>query len=238
MSILLILPVALAAGFIQGITGMGGGMMLMLVLPFLFTVQQSAAVAGTICLFLTLFMLLRYRKSINFRKTILPALLYMVSAGAAIQLSKGLESGSIRKYLGVFLIVLALYFLLTQKRKPFSPGPVLSVLFIIISGLCDGFFAIGSPLMVLFFLSKTETKEEYLGTIQTFFFLTLVFNTIFRFANHIIGTAQIPIIVLGVLGIGAGLSLAEKVVGKINIEIMKRLAYCVIALSGLINLMS
>ena len=58
----LVAMIAVASGLIQGITGMGGGMLLMLVLPLFFTVQVSSAVAGAICLFLTAAMVIRYRK--------------------------------------------------------------------------------------------------------------------------------------------------------------------------------
>ena len=72
----LVAMIAVVSGLIQGITGLGGGMLLMLVLPLFFTVQVSSAVAGAICLFLTAAMVIRYRKKVNFKLAVLPALLY------------------------------------------------------------------------------------------------------------------------------------------------------------------
>ena len=38
--------IAVAAGILQGVTGMGGGLIQMLVLPLFFPVQLASAIAG------------------------------------------------------------------------------------------------------------------------------------------------------------------------------------------------
>ena len=233
----LVAMIAVASGLIQGITGMGGGMLLMLVLPLFFTVQVSSAVAGAICLFLTAAMVIRYRKKVNFKLAVLPALLYMAASGTAIHFSAGLNSLIIKKALGVFLILLALYFLLIQPKAKIKPGLTMSIVFIIISGVCDGLFSIGSPLMVLYFLSKTEDKEEYLGTLQMLFFMTLLFNTVVRFSHHILQPEHIPIVLAGAAGIAVGLTVANKIVNRVDDRVFRRFAYMAIALSGIYNLL-
>ena len=54
--------IAVAAGILQGVTGMGGGLIQMLVLPLFFPVQLASAIAGCACLFLTAAMAFQYRK--------------------------------------------------------------------------------------------------------------------------------------------------------------------------------
>jgi hypothetical protein len=238
IAVLSVAAIAVASGLIQGITGMGAGMTMMLVLPLFFPVQVSSAISGAICFFLTAAMAFRYRKKINYKMAILPALLFMAVSGTVIHFSVGWDSAVIKKILGVFLIILALYFLLIQPRAKVKPGLLLSIVFIAVSGLCDGLFSVGSPLMVLYFLSRTDDKEEYLGTIQLMFFLTLICNTALRISHHILQAEHIPIILAGAVGIETGLTIANRIVNRVNDRMFRNLVYVAIALSGLNNLLS
>ena len=237
-AVLSVAAIAVASGLLPGITGMGAGMTMMLVLPLFFSVQVSSAISGAVCFFLTAAMAFRYRESINYKMAILPALLYMAVSGTAIHFSAGWDAAVIKKVLGVFLLVLALYFLLIQPRAKVKPGILLSIVFIAVSGLCDGLFSVGSPLMVLYFLSRTDDRKEYLGTIQLLFFLTLICNTALRISHHILRVEHIPVILAGAAGIGLGLSIANKIVNRVNDRLFRNLVYVAIALSGLNNLLS
>ena len=233
---LLILAAAFCAGLLQGVTGMGGGMLMMLVLPHIFPVPQAAAVSGAICLFLTFLMLLRYHSFISFRIALLPTFLYLAASLTAISLSVEMNWVIIRKVFGGFLILLSLYFIFWKDKSAMAPGKISAVLFPVVSGICDGLFGIGSPLMVLYFTDMTHSKEEYLGTIQFLFFITLFANTALRLTRHLISLEHFPGILLGFLGIIGGIQVANRIVGKITGETLKQFAYCAIGISGLYNL--
>lgn len=230
--------IAVAAGILQGVTGMGGGMIQMLVLPFFFPVQLASAIAGTACLFLTAAMFFRYRKKANIRLAILPALLYMAASGLAIHFSAGWNPAIIKKMLGIFLILLALYFLVIQPKAKLKPGPVLSIVFFLVAGTCDGLFSVGSPLMVLYFLSKTEDKEEYLGSIQLAFFISLFSSTVVRISHRILLPEHIPAVAAAVIGIWAGLAVANRIVKRVDEALFRKFVYGAIVLSGLYNLLA
>ncbi len=229
---------ALFSGLLQGITGMGGGMLLMLVLPFFFPVPQAAAVSGAICLCLTISLVIRYRKHINYRKALPPTVLYILASAFAIHFAVEADAEKIRKGFGAFLIILSLFLVFKKETNAFSPGPVVSILFVLISGICDGLFSIGSPLMVLYFSSRTGSKEEYLGTTQLLFFFSLLVNTCLRFFQHLVGREHLPFILLGFIGILAGLQIANRFVSRINGSALKKIAYAAIGLSGVFNLFS
>ncbi|MCR5469218.1 MAG: sulfite exporter TauE/SafE family protein, partial [Lachnospiraceae bacterium] len=84
------------------------------------------------------------------------------------------------------LMILAVYYLFFNKTGD-KKKMRLSVcaICIVVSAVCDGLFGICGPLMVLYFLSVTESTYEYLGTLQLFFTINSVYNTIFRFAKGI-----------------------------------------------------
>lgn len=111
-----------------------------------------------------------------------------------------------------------------------------AILFIVISALCDSLFGIGGPLMVLYFLSQTNSTKEYLGTIQFFFFINGVYNTAFRFVRGILGLEQLLYIAVGAVCIFAGLLVANRIVDRLNANIIRKLTYIMIGISGIVNL--
>lgn len=58
----------LIAGIIQGVTGFGAGIVMMMFLPLQYSVIQSAGVSSAICMILCAAMVYRYRQTINFKK--------------------------------------------------------------------------------------------------------------------------------------------------------------------------
>ena len=228
---------ALAGGLIQGVTGFGAGVVMMMFLPLQFSVVKSAGVSSAICLILCAAMVYRYRKNINYKKIILPAILYLLISSISILFAKMINQELMKIILGLFLIILAVYFLCFSKKE-IEPKGIIALLCIVVSGICDGLFGIGGPLMVIYFLSKTQNKEEYLGTIQCFFLISVLYSTVFRIFNSIITVELIPGIGLGMAGILIGLFIANKIVDKLNAELIKKLTYVIIGLCGLSNILT
>ena len=134
---------ALAGGIIQGVTGFGAGVVMMMFLPLQYSVVQSAGISSAICMILCAAMVYRYRKTINFKKIIAPAVLYLAISSISILFAKMINQEVMKIILGIFLIILSLYFLFFNK-KDIEPKGIVSLLCIVISGICDGLFvAIG-----------------------------------------------------------------------------------------------
>jgi hypothetical protein len=237
MELSLIVGAAILAGIIQGVTGFGSGIVLMMVLPMMFTLPQSAGISSAICICLCVQMVYMYRKYVDFKKIILPALLYIVVCSISIRFSTVVDQAIMKKVFGVFLLVLAIYYLFIYKegtRKKLGLG--LSLFCIVASAMCDGLFGIGGPLMVLYFLSTTHTTHEYLGTIQTFFCINCIYNTIFRIANGILTVNHLLYIGIGIIGIIIGGFIGNKIVDKLDGMMLKKLTYIMIGISGIMNL--
>ncbi len=182
-------------------------------------------------------MVIKYRKYINFRKAIFPTILYTFLSAVAIRFSAGLDQALMKRALGGFLILLSLYYLFVKRDGSKKLSLPVSILFTAVSGACDGLFSIGSPLMVIYYLSQTDSKEEYLGTIQFLFMTCLIYNLFARIHNGILRPMHIPIIILGVLCIVSGLFIANRLADRINGERLKKISYVGIGFAGLINLL-
>lgn len=229
---------ALTAGLVQGVAGFGSGPIQMMTYPLHWALPVAAAVSVCVSVPLNLNMLLTYRSEVHWKKVLLPIVPYMAICSAAISFSRLVNQVVMKKVFGVFLIVLAVYYLFLShgEKKPLNLPK--TVAYVIISALCDAFFGIGGPLMVLYYLNKTDSSREYLGTIAAFFLCNGVYNTLYRVACGILTVAQLPYILLGVAAILAGVTAAHRLVNRLNDALLKKITYIMIGVSGVFNLFS
>lgn len=232
----IILATAIIAGLLQGLTGFGAGIVLMLVLPSFFPILKSSAITGVIGLILCVGMIVRFRHYIKIKELILPTLVYMIASSTALMIGKTVDSQFLQKIFGGFLVMLACYYLFFDKNEKKPLNNAVKIIFIILSGMCDGLFGIGGPLMVVYFLNQTRTQEEYLAQIQTFFFVNALYLTILRTSQGLLVTSDALPILFGGIGIVIGSQFGVRLISKINGNIVRKLTYLVIGISGLINI--
>lgn len=232
--------VALMAGFVQGVTGFGSGIVMMIFLPHLLPISQSAGVSTLTMLVANVMVVWRYRKYLKWQKLVLPFLIYMGTAILSLFLSKYLPGSSLKMLLGVLLVVLSIYYLVMNLRSiKISTIPLfVMVLFAITSGFFNGLFGIGGPLMALYFLTISDSKENYLASIQTFFLIDTLIMTSMRFANGIMTVDTLKYVLMGLIGAVIGTILANRLVKHINLRVMTLAIYAFIGCSGLYYLLT
>ena len=229
---------ASAAGLIQGITGFGSGIIQMMTYPMHWPLPVAAAISTSVSVPLNLNMVLTYRHTVRWRKVLLPVVPYLAICSVVISYSRGVNQGLMKKIFGVFLVVLAIYYFFWNHSRKNPMNLPKTILYVILSALCDAFFGIGGPLMVLYYLNKTDSTREYLGTISAFFLMNGVYNTIYRLLCGILTYEQLPYTGLGIIAILAGVTIAHRAVKKMNDTLLKKVTYIMIGVSGVINLFS
>ena len=235
MEILIIL-ITFLAGIVQGVTGFGAGIVMMMILPTFFALPQSAGISTAIGLFLNLSMVLMYRKHINFKAIIIPSISFLFITSAAILFSTHVDQVLMKKLLGVLFVCLSIYYIFFNKQTNKKLSLPVSILFIVISGICSGLFGIGGPLMVLYYLSQINKQEEYLGTIQTFFLINSIYNTGLRIFTGILQPEHILLIMMGIVSIVIGGIVAKKIVNKLDGALLRKITYVMIGIAGLLNI--
>lgn len=229
---LLIILFGFLAGLVQGLTGFGAAIMMMIFLPSILPIAESAGVASLIMAASVLTLVLRYRHDIHFKRIIVPFLVYASVAAWSVHLVRVLDVHLLRILLGGLLILLAIYFSL-NKNAGTKPYPwLVAGIFMIISGFFNGLFGIGGPLMALYFLSLAHSTGEYIANIQTFFLIDIVYITTLRVFNGILTTTVIPYILVGMVGAILGTAIAARLLAHLNLGLVKRYIYAFIGLSG------
>ena len=100
-----IFATALAAGAIQAVTGFGAGIILMLVLPFYFSMVVSAGISSSICCGLSLILAWKYRSDVQWRMMLLPTAVYVAASTLSIQAVRSMDTGLLSAGFGVFLML-------------------------------------------------------------------------------------------------------------------------------------
>ena len=227
---------AFLSGVVQGSCGFGAGIILMIALPFFYTISRAAGIACIVTIVLTAAMVLRYRRHINLRKVVLPLLLYAAAAAAAIKLAPYVDQALLKRCFGGFLILLALYHFFLHGKDHGKWSIWGSAAAIIFSGACSGLFAVGGPLMAVYYLANTDSKEEYLATMEMLFLLNNIWSSYVRIRNGIVTSAEVPVILLGAAFILLGFLIANRLVDKLDDKRMGFAVYIAVGFSGILNL--
>ncbi len=233
----ILLGICLLGGLTQCTCGFGCGSFAMLGFSAYLPVPQAAAVTSIINLGLTLPMVLRYRKHLTLRRIVLPYLVYTVSAVLIIRVSAHLDGALLKRVFGGFLVALSVYHFTLRGRQPARWTPWLAVPAFVISGLGSGLFGVGGPLLVLYFLANTASKEEFLADTQMIFVLGAIPSLYTRITSGLLTPAHVPFLIPGLIGVLCGFWLAGRVVGRIDKARLTKMVYAAIGLSGLLYLL-
>lgn len=233
--VMIVMLSSLFGGFVQAVTGFGSAIIIMIFLPFIFSMTAAPAVSDVITMMLSFAMFWRYRKSVNFKRILVPVGFYLLASTLVIYQSAFLDTGALKVLFGIFLIVLAGYFFLFSDRLKVRSSFGMNVLCAVLSGLCGGLFAISGPPVSLYYLAASKTKEEYLGTLNAFFSIVVVFNILSRMFSGFVTAELAPSMVLGSVAVLAGCFVGSRVSHRIQMPVMRRCVYTLMIFAGVIS---
>lgn len=238
--VFVMLLAAMMAGFVQGVTGFGSGIIMMIFLPYLLPINQSAGVSTLTMVVANIMVVWHYRKYLKWQRLVLPFVIYMSTAIFSVYLSKSMATGHLKLLLGILLVILATYYLIMNIHSiKLKNIPIyIMVVFAIISGFFNGLFGIGGPLMALYFLTISDSKENYLASIQTFFLIDTFCITSIRFASGILTLGNLKFVFIGIIGAVIGTILANRLVKHLNLKVISLCIYGFIGFSGLYYLIT
>lgn len=185
-------------------------------------------------MFLNVFMLMKYRKSIRwnvFLAMVFPALL---AAGFCTKVSLGFDVSLMKTLLGFLFIFFSVWFSFLADRIKLKPTKGLAFTAGTISGAMNGIFGAGGPPAILYLAPALEKKEEYLATAQLFFLSSNIMSFVTRVLFGSVASSDIPGIGVGVIGMFLGFHIGTKVTKRLNGVLLRRFVYIFIGINGLI----
>ena len=231
--VLIVIFSSFCGGLVQAVTGFGGAVIIMIFLPLILNMTAAPALSDVITMTLSFSMFWRYRKAVHYKSILIPAAVYLVTSTLAIHGSY-VDAGKLKGFFGVFLILLSVYFFAFSGKLSVKPTFFMKFGCGALAGICGGLFGISGPPASLFYLAATDTKEEYLGTLNAFFSFTVIFNLISRICNGFLTVSLIPLMGFGIAAILTGCVLGSRIVKKINIDVMRKCVYGFMAFAGVV----
>lgn len=234
--ILYTLIIAIGGGFIQATTGFGFGIFVMVFFPLYLPVLQASGLSSVILIFLLSSLAWRYRKYVQLKQVLLPVALYLVVSTTVIRLAPGFDLTGINFWLGIFMVVIAIYLAFMSKKISVQANFGTAAICSSLSGAADGLFGIGGPPMTIYFMAVFgNDKMRYLGTIQCFFWVTNLINCMNRLSSGILLNSTLILAIPGVIGQFIGVFFGSKVVDRINADQFRLFVYGFLGIAGVLT---
>ncbi len=231
----LILLISAVSGFVQTISGFGCAVLMMLGLPYLLSIGDSASVSTAICMVLNIILVVKYGKLKSIKENWLMIVIYTAFNYISIMFIKYINVELMGILYGVFMILMALYFFLFDKKVK-NVGMVFCILSALFSGIGAGIFSIGGPLLAVCFSQKYDNHSEYMSSIQLTFLFGSVMALLGRVINNVYTVNLIPYSLIGIAGVLIGQYFGGKFTNKADSKIIKTIIYGFVAVSGIITI--
>lgn len=226
---------AFLGGINQTVTGFGGALTQMIILPFFFSMKSSASVSNILSFPIGAVLAVRYRKSISFRKVLLPLLVFFPVNLLCTRLAANLDLDGLKAVFGLFLFGLAIYYRFFSDGISTTASPLSGILCGAVAGITGAFFSASGPALVLYFLAVTSCKEEFLGTINFMFVFTELYSSVSKVALGFLSPSLVPAVAAGLLFAVAGSLLGLGIQERLKPGLMRRLIYVMLGVSGLVT---
>lgn len=235
VQILVVAMAAFVGGLTQSVAGFGAGIVIMMVLPYLFPLHISATLSGLFSIPMGISVFWHHRHHVMKDQILLPTLCYMTLSAICIRIGSTLNLKVLQLIFGVFFICLAAFFVFFSQKLKIKANWKSAMICGSISGASGGFFSIGGPMMGAYYLSTTDNIPAYLGTINGAFAIIEIFNFTIRCNEGYVTADLWPNMVTGAVAILLGVFVGGKFVNKIDSAKLRKCIYAMMALSGVVT---
>lgn len=238
-SIAYIILLTIGASFVQRTTGFGFGIFIMTSLPLLMpSYGEATALSGLLALTTSATIAFKMRGHICWRRLIPILTTFIIVSAAAIYLLARIHDNTLRRVLGIVLILTGIWFAFFKDRIRIGTSIPWQAGAGFLSGIMGGFFGMQGPPAVLYFISSEHSKEEYMAMTQTYFLIGNAMMTIVRGANGFVTAHVGKCWVFGLAGVAAGTLLGSWAFRKIPGKVFPYIVYSYICISGVIILLT
>lgn len=222
---------------VQRVSGFGYGIFVMIFYAMILPHGQATALSALVSMVMAASVSWRMRRHIHIKQVLIPLISYTVTSTIALNILGGMDMGLIKRVMGAFLVVLSIYFFFFHSRIKIRPTPVSALIAGAVGGVTGGFFSMGGPPMVIYYLNCLDSKDDYLATIQCYFALSNVVSNIGRAAQGFVTETVLLLLIPAMAAMLLGKALGGRIYGKISADLLKKIVYTFMAFSGLMSLL-
>lgn len=227
------------ASVVQGISGFAFGLIVLMVFPHLFGYSDALVLANLMTLVLLVYNSFLYRRYCVWKWLPVGVSVFAVTDLLGVLVLKRVGDSPIwYTLLGVMFILMAVYMMWGQNKLHIRANQVTLAIFSGVTGLLIGAFAVGGPIMAVFFMEACQSKEEYLGTIQVLSLVGMSLDMVFRVANGMVTWALVGDTMKALIFLLAGVLVATRLVRRIDALMLRRIVCLLMLVNGVVMIAS
>lgn len=227
------------ASVVQGISGFAFGLIVLMVFPHLFGYSDALVLANLMTLVLLVYNSFLYRRYCAWKWLPVGVSVFAVTDLLGVLVLKRVGDSPIwYTLLGVMFILMAVYMMWGQNKLHIRVNQVTLAIFSGVTGLLIGAFAVGGPIMAVFFMEACRSKEEYLGTIQVLSLFGMALDMAFRIANGMVTWALVGDTMKVLIFLLAGVLVATRLVRRIDALMLRRIVCLLMLVNGVVMIAS
>lgn len=227
------------ASVVQGISGFAFGLIVLMVFPHLFGYSDALVLANLMTLVLLVYNSFLYRRYCVWKWLPVGVSVFAVTDLLGVLVLKRVGDSPIwYTLLGVMFILMAVYMMWGQNKLHIRANQVTLAIFSGVTGLLIGAFAVGGPIMAVFFMEACRSKEEYLGTIQVLSLVGMALDMAFRIANGMVTWALVGDTMKALIFLLAGVLVATRLVRRIDALMLRRIVCLLMLVNGVVMIAS
>lgn len=234
MDYILIFLICLIGSVIQTICGFGYAMIGISILSIMLPIKTVNLLIIISSSILSLKLLFRLRKSIDYRLIIYPSITIFPSVLIGIRILNYGKESHLKIIIGSCLILIAFYFIFQKKSVEIKRVKLLGMAAGMVSGIFVGIASIAGPPLAIYCMNVTKKKETYIVTLQAIFLI----SGLYSLGTHIYyGNITIEILkyaLLAIIAVIIGNIMGVKVNHRINYTLFYKLIYGYILNMGIL----
>lgn len=237
MEIALIVILAAGAAFVQRVSGFGFGIFIMTLLPYLMpSYGEATTLSGSLAFITSAIIVAKMYHFLDWKKLLPILVTFLIVSWFAVQFVSLAGDGLLKRILGAVLILASIWFFCLSERISIRPTLPMQISLGTISGIMGGLFGMQGPPAVLYFLASTQRKEEYMVLAQCYFLVGNLTMTLYRAQAGFFTHAVMINWCYGIIAVLVGTWLGALVFRRIPIQILRKIIYAYMGISGVIAL--
>ena len=247
--LILLAAITLCASYIQSVAGFGFGIFAMIFLPHILLYTEANVLSTMLSALTSFSVAIAMRKHIHWKNIIFPlagCLITMIISVNFIKTPKNdyenrrfaEKNETLSLLLGIALFTLSIYFLLFSKRIKIKPTWYAGVIAGVLSGIMGGMFAMSGPPVVVYFVQSEEDTKNYLATISGYFIFSDSISILTKASAGFITVNVWVGLAVGLTGMLIGSLVGKRARDKIKPETLKKAVYGLMAVSGVVNVVT
>lgn len=208
--ILLLALINTFSAFIQAASGLGYAIFAMFFMPMVIPFQQCSIISAAVIVVIGIQMTVSLHSHLKIKKIILPMTFCLMTTWLGIYIIRVTDENKMRMVMGVFLILLSIYFYITNKFSiRMKSGLITDSIIGLLTGLITGMFNIVGPFLSVYYYDNCEDNLEFKANIEVSFLIagiySLCLNLIYvkpdAFLLKAIGLSAIGAVFAGIIGL-------------------------------------